>query len=547
MSEPKPKRRARRRGKMAVASSGGVSTLENPALWLQEVMVGPRTSSGEAVSHDGALALSTYWACLNNIAQDISKIPLQLRRKRDERGSDEALKHRVRTLVRRRPNPIMGPMQFRMTMQHRLLAWGNAYAEIVRDGTGTPVELWPVHPVRIKPVLGKDGRTLRYEYKPDGVTGIGVDLAPRDILHLRGLGSGIEGYSVVRFASETLGLGLAAQRHAGEFYGKGMGKRLVAVSKQIMGAKGRQAFRERLADDKANDAEGARRLPFLEGDIDLKDIGVPPDEAQFLETRTFQVPDVARWFRMALGKIQHEGAAKGWNSIESYNRDYASDALQPWAGIWEEELWLKLLTEGEQNEDRLYFHHVFQSLLKADMPARYTGYVQGVMNGWLSPNDVRELEDLPPIADPWADEYRQQAQMQGSRDAAPVTTETVGGAETVEAGERDDLEAMRPVFLDAATRMARIDANEAGRIAQRHAKDAAAYAASAQAWRLKHSTTVAEAFEPILSGACALTGRGVLGAQAAVDAYLALGVLDPRTTVEARAAALADAMMGLVR
>ncbi len=116
-------------------------------------------------------------------------------------------------------------------MQHRRMAWGNAYAEIVRDGTGAPVELWPVHSSRVRPELKADGRTLVYRVRGDGTKE--QPFAPRDVFHLRGMGSGVEGYSVVRLASETLGLGLAAQRHAGAFFGEGLAKRLVAFTRQI--------------------------------------------------------------------------------------------------------------------------------------------------------------------------------------------------------------------------------------------------------------------------------------------------------------------------
>ena len=536
-----PVKRTRRRGKRASHDVGGLYS--GPSLWVQDVAFAPRTTtaSGEAVTHDSAMALSVYYACLNNISQDIAKLPLQLRRKRDGRGSDEATTHPVRVLVKHRPNPLMGAMQFRMTMQHRLLSWGNAYAEIVRDRTGRVLELWPVHPYRIKPVIEKDGRTLTYEYREDGYTGAPIRLAPRDVLHLRGLGSGIEGYSVLRFASETLGLGLAAQKHAAQFYGDGLGKRMVAVAKAKLDPKGRQAFRERLKGDRENDPMGARRLPFLEGDIDLKDVGIPPDEAQFLETRSFQVSDVARWFRMSLGKLQHNEKAQGWSTLEAANRDYATDALQPWAGLWEEECWLKLLTEGEQNEDRLYFQHVFQALMRADFAARYEGYVKGVTNGWLSPNDVRDLEDMNPIDDPWADEYRQQAQMVGSSTAE---TQTVGGAEPVEAEEdAPSADALRPVFDATAERMVRIEANECARAAAKHVSDKATFDQAVATFNWTHGGTVADAFAPVVEARCLLLGiPAPKSRQDLVDAYLSIGPMRPADDAAKRAAALADVM-----
>lgn len=188
MKQPKSKNR-----RAAQATHIGADPAQGVSTFLMPMTFGRKTASGETVTPDAAMALSAYFACLNNISQDLAKLPLQLRQRRDGRGSDEAVKHPVWMLVRRRPNPLMGPMQFRMTMQHRLLAWGNAYAEIVRDGAGRVAELWPIHPLRVKPVLADDGKTLRYEYRPDGKTLLVDDLTPREIMHLRGLGSGIEG------------------------------------------------------------------------------------------------------------------------------------------------------------------------------------------------------------------------------------------------------------------------------------------------------------------------------------------------------------------
>jgi HK97 family phage portal protein len=547
--------RARKRGGVrAVATAGGVGLIDSPAVFVHPVAYGRKTASGERVSPDGALTLSTYWACLNNISQDLGKIPLELRRRRDGRGSDEATEHPAWRLLRRRPNPLMGPMQFRMVMQHRLLSWGNAYAEIVRDGMGRIVELWPIHPVRIKPVLEEDGRTLRYEFRPDGKTLLVEDLSPRDILHLRGMGSGIEGYSVLQYASESLGLGLAAQRHAAAFYGEGMAKRLVAVSKVVLSPKGRQAYRERLKGDKEQDPVGQRKLPFLEGDISLQDVGVPPDQAQFLESRTFSVPDVARWFRMALAKIQHEGAAKGWNSLEVLNRDYATDALEGWGVVWEEECWLKLLSEAEQAADKLYFRHRFQALLKADFAARMEGYVKGIVNGWLSQNDVRELEDMEPIDDPAADVYRQQAQMQGPSSSKPSGEAPPSEPPKPPAGppEPEDAEtraaALRPVFTAVGDRMARIESNESTRAAQRHTGDAAAFAAAVEKFRKSHARAVAEAFAPVVFSRCILLSlpSAVTTLAALEAAYLALPAMGAAESVAQRGAALAVAMAATV-
>lgn len=540
------KRRSRRvrSGPSAIASSGGATSLDNPAVWLQEVLVPRNTSSGESVGPETALGLSVYWACLNNISQDLAKIPLQIRRRRETRGSDEATDHGLHVLLRRRPNPLMGPMQFRQTMTHRRLSWGNAYAEIVRDGTGRIAEVWPVHPLRIKPKLSEDGKTLIYEYRPDGRTLVGEPLESRRILHLRGMGSGIEGISVLRVAAEALGLGLAAQRHAAKFYGDGMSKRLVAVAKHVMTAKPREEFRKRLKGDQENDPEGARKLPFLEGDIDLKEVGISPDEAQFLESRTFSVPDIARWFRMALAKIQHEGGAKGWSTLEALNRDYWTDALHPLAVEWEEECWLKLLTEQEQGADTLYFHHVFQALLRADYQQRWAGYVSALDRGVMSRNEVRDLEDMNPIEgpdgkpDPAGDVYTAQAQN------VPISVPAEPAASDPDDAGEEAMAAIEPLFMDAARRMVRVEANAARRALQKHGKDRAAFDAWAAEFRAEHRSNVVDAFAPLICAAAKVRRRVVADAgSAAGRGYDSIGPVSASMIESERAAAIAAAML----
>lgn len=534
--------------------------INNPALWVRDVHFPMRTTSGETVTQDAALALPAYWACMNNLSQDVAKLPFQVRRWRDTRGSDEADDHPLSLIMRRRPNPLMGPMAFRQTVQHRRLGWGNGYAEIVRDMTGTVRELWPVHPLRITPKLQSDGRTLVYEYRPDGVVKV-REIEPRDMLHIRGMGSGTEGYSVVRVASEALGLGLAAQRHGAAFYAEGAAMRMVAVSKQILSAKGREEYRKRLKGDQDENPVGARKLPFLEGDIDLKEVGIHPDDAQFLETRQFQVPEVARWFRMNLSKLQHEGAAKGWNSVEALNRDYATDALVPLATEWEEECWLKLLSEQEQNAGVLYFKHVFQALLRADYTARWTGYVQGLQNAVLSPNDVRELEDMNPITlpngdpDPAGDVYRTQMQNAPIGQSEPraesvsmsVHSEPADGAAEAVATP-DPMTAMRPVFEDAARRVVRKECEAMRQAVAAHAKDAMALELWARDFYSGHETRAAQAFAAPCAALVAMMPATVapVAPLAIAGVVRSLGRITLSTTEETRVAALTDGVLSLV-
>ncbi len=298
-----------------LATGGGTSDLSNPRYWLSEWAAGTTsTASGEAVTSESAMGLGVYYACLRNISEDLAKLPRQLRKQRAGRGSDLVRDHPAYRLWARRPNPLMSGYSFVRTMQHRAMGWGLACAEIVRDGAGRPVELWPIHPSRITPTVADDGRGVVYEWRATTASQP-VALDSSQVFAVSALGDGITGYSVLRLASETLGLGLAAQKHAAAFFGEGMGKRLIASVKEVMSAEGRTGLRKRIAGEGLGYPVGKRLIPILEGDVTLTDAGVPPDEAQFLENREFTVEEVARWFRVALAKLQYHKRAQGWSSL----------------------------------------------------------------------------------------------------------------------------------------------------------------------------------------------------------------------------------------
>ena len=542
---------------MASVSVGGTTDLRNPALWLTEWALGRKTASGEHVTAESALGLSAYYACLRNGAEDVAKLPRQLRRSRGEkRGSDLVHDHPLARVLKR-PNPIMSWGVFAQVMQHRRMGWGNAYAEIIRDGTGAPVELWPVHPSRVRPELKADGRTLVYHVRGEG--GREQPFPPRSVFHLRGMGSGVEGYSVVRFASETLGLGLAAQRHAAAFFGEGLAKRLVAFTKQTLNADAREALRKRIEGDREKNPVGARRMPIVDVEVDVKDLGIPPEEAQFLEQREFGVEEVARWFRMQLAKIQYFKRAQGWSSLDALNTDYVVDFLTPQVQTWEEEIAAKLLTEEEVAKG-LFVRFVLQGLLRGDVATRIAYYAAGYRDGWLSQNDIRDLEDLNPIDDPAADEYRVQAQMTKLEDAgAPPKAdppqrkrpaeEEPEDAEAAWRAVRAEAEALRPMLLATATQLARKEANELDAVMKRNAKNPAALDQWARAFYPRLQERVVESFQPAGFAVDVIAARHPAAhiKPADLDAVAAAWAKPAhdceRVGEDARAAALVDAVM----
>jgi len=548
-------------GARASTSFGGATDLQNPAFWLTEWALGRKTASGEHVTPESAFGLSVYYACLRNGAEDVAKLPRQLRRARgSKRGSDLVLDHPLSRILKR-PNPVMSWGVFAQVMQHRRMGWGNAYAEIVRDGTGAPVELWPVHSSRVRPELKADGRTLVYHVRGEGMRE--QPFEPRDVFHLRGIGSGVEGYSVVRFASETLGLGLAAQRHAAAFFGEGLAKRLVAFTKQTLNADAREALRKRIEGDRDKNVVGARRMPIVDVEVDVKDLGIPPDEAQFLEQREFGVEEVARWFRMQLAKVQYFKRAQGWSSLDALNTDYVVDFLTPQIQTWEEEITLKLLSD-EDRDAGLFVRFVLQGLLRGDVSTRIAYYSAGYRDGWLSQNDIRDLEDMNPIEDPAADEYRVQAQMTKLEDAGakpnalpsappkPTPSADDGQGEDPAAAWRSvraEAEALRPLLVHTATMLARKEAHEVEAATKRNGQNPAALDAWAREFYGRMRERVVEAFEPAGLAVDAIAARHPAARVRPADlagvatAWTAVDLRAVRPIEADRARALADEVL----
>ncbi len=541
-------------GARASVTHAGTTDLQSPALWLVDWALGRKTASGEHVTPDSALGLSAYYACLRNGAEDVAKLPRQVRRQRGERRGSDLLQDHPLARVLKRPNPIMSWGVFAQVLQHRRMGWGNGYAEIVRDGLGAPVELWPVHPKRVRPELKPDGRTLVYWVRGEG--GREQPFEPRDVFHLRGLGSGVEGYSVVRLASETLGLGLAAQRHAAAFFGEGLAKRLVAFTKQTLNADAREALRKRIEGDRERNPVGSRRMPIVDVEVDVKDLGIPPEEAQFLEQREFGVEEVARWFRMQLAKIQYFKRAQGWSSLDALNTDYVVDFLTPQVQTWEEEIAAKLLTEDEVAQG-LFVKFVLQGLMRGDVSTRIAYYGAGYRDGWLSQNDIRDLEDLNPIEDPAADEYLVQAQMTRLEDAGakprpegrPPRPAPEEDAEAAWRAVRAEAEALRPLLLHTATRLARKEAHELEAALRRNGQNPAALNRWAREFYATLREKVVEAFGPAALALDAIAARHPAARVRPADleaVAVAWTAVDPsavRQGEEERARALAEAVL----
>lgn len=348
----------------------------------------PGTASGQNVTEDTALRYSAFWCCVRVISETGATLPWQVFQK-TKTGRKE-IDNDLAWMLAVQPNSEMSPFAFKELMLRRAAVCGNGYAEIERDNGGRPVALWPIMSERVYPRRDEDGRLVYYVRDID--QGI-VELQASDVFHLKGPGGdGIEGYSVLHMAAESVGLGMAMQEFGANFFGNGahVGGALMHPKTLSPGA------RKNLEDSvtKSTGRKNALSLRVFEEGMTYERIGIPPEDAQFLESRGAQVRDIARWFRMPPHKLADLADAK-WANIEWQSIDFVTDVMVPWVCRMEQEANAKLF--GRNNRGTMYTKLNLAGLLRGDMKARYDSYAVGRQWGWLSGNDIRQLEDLNPI------------------------------------------------------------------------------------------------------------------------------------------------------
>lgn len=353
-------------------------------------------SAGVSVNESTALTYSAVWQAVTLIAGDVGSLPLPLYKRLKGGGKERFIDHPLYYILHDTPNPEMSSMVFRETLQAHLLTWGNAYAEIERDGAGRVIALWPLLPTQVTPFRDeRQGRRLRYRVA--GVNGPDVLFDAADILHIPGLGfDGVTGYSPIRQARESLGLLAAAERFGATFFANGTTFGGALSHPKQLGQKGASNLRESI-EAMHQGPSRAHRFLILEEGMNYTKFGVDPNDAQFLETRQFQIAEVARWFNLPLHKLREMEHSSVRANIEQEALDYYTSTLRPWLVRWEQEINRKLISPRERYIQFAEF--LLEGVLRGDMATRYQAYATGRQWGWLSADDVRSLENQNPLPD----------------------------------------------------------------------------------------------------------------------------------------------------
>lgn len=350
------------------------------------------SSAGKRVNERSAMQMTAVYGCVRILAEAIAGLPLHLY-KYEDGSKKKAVEHPLYKILHDEPNPEMTSFMFRETMMCHLLLWGNAYAQIIRNGKGEVIALYPLMPDRME-VNRDDKGMLYYLYSTQsGDAPINketmVKLTPYDVLHVPGLGfDGLVGYSPIAMAKNAIGLAIAAEEYGAKFYANGANPSGVLEHPGVI--KDPSRVRESWMNTFGGSAN-SNKVAVLEEGMKYSPISISPDAAQFLETRKFQVNEIARIFRVPphmIGDLEKSS----FNNIEQQSLEFVKYTLDPWVCRWEQSMKKALLSGDEKDEYFMKFN--LDGLLRGDYQSRMNGYAVARQNGWMSANDIRELENL---------------------------------------------------------------------------------------------------------------------------------------------------------
>lgn len=354
------------------------------------------SSSGKRVNERSAMQMTAVYSCVRILAEAVAGLPLHLYRYQDDGSKEKALSHPLYLLLHDEPNPEMSSFVFRETLMTHLLLWGNAYAQIIRNGRGEVMALYPLMPDRMT-VDRDDKGQLYYEYTTSAEDapiskGSVVRLKPSDVLHIPGLGfDGLVGYSPIAMAKNAIGLAIATEEYGSKFFANG------AQPSGVLEHPGTVRDPQRIRDSWMSQFGGSansNKIAVLEEGLKYTPISISPEQAQFLETRKFQINEIARIFRVPphmIGDLDRSS----FSNIEQQSLEFVKYTLEPWLVRWEQSIQRTLFSADEKKHYFVRFN--VEGLLRGDYESRMNGYAVGRQNGWMSANDIRELENLDRI------------------------------------------------------------------------------------------------------------------------------------------------------
>lgn len=350
------------------------------------------STSGKSVTERSSMQMTAVYACVRILSEAIAGLPLHLYRYKEGGGKEQAIDTNLYRLLHDEPNPEMTSFVFRETLMTHLLLWGNAYAQIIRNGKGEVVALYPLMPNKMSVDRDEKGQ-LYYTYSRANeeaatMTDNTVTLKPSDVLHIPGLGfDGLVGYSPIAMAKNAIGMAIACEEFGAKFFANG------AAPSGVLEHPGTIKDPAKVRDSWNSTFGGSAnsgKVAVLEEGMKYTPISISPEQAQFLETRKFQINEIARIFRVPphmVGDLEKSS----FSNIEQQSLEFVKYTLEPWVVRWEQALARALLSATEK--PTYFFKFNLEGLLRGDYQSRMNGYAIARQNGWMSANDIRELEN----------------------------------------------------------------------------------------------------------------------------------------------------------
>jgi len=387
--------------------------------WMEGISFfgGNPSASGESVTEDTALKLSVVFSCVKILSETMGTIPLKVFKKTDT-GKEPFFNHPLYKILYLQPNPEITSYHWKAMKMSNILLHGNHYCEIQRNRGGRIIALWPLPPNRVKMFRAED-KKIYYRVSINGAEDI--DMPANKILHLKGLTlNGLEGLSVLSAAREAIGLGLAGQNSASVFFKNG--SQLTGVLEHPggkgLGLSNPAAKRIRKSWEETHTGiPQQHRIALLEEGMKFRAISISPQDSQLLESRKFSVVDVSRFFRVPLHKINNLEKATN-NNIEHQSLEFVMDSISPYTVNFEQEYQIKIFLPSEFGS--IYPKYILKGLLRGDIKTRYEGYNKAKNSGWMSADEIRELEDMNNLPDGLGKKYHIPMNMQELGKPVPV-------------------------------------------------------------------------------------------------------------------------------
>lgn len=429
------------------------------------------------VNDETAFTYSAFYSCMRIISETIAYLPWHVHESGFKRKI--AKEHPLDNILYTRANDEMTALQLKELMMQWRLGWGNGYAEIERSRNGDIVNLWPVDPSLIMPQRDSKGR-LVYEFSKSGNK---TTIEAKDIFHLRGPSrDGINGYSIIELAKESIGMGLAAESFGAAFFGNGAFPASVITNdgSTKLSAEGVKNLISTF-NKRNKGAKNAMKTEYLDGGLSLKVVGVPPKDAQFLETRKFQISEICRWFRIPPHKLADLERSTHSN-IEAQNIEFVTDAIIPDVSRLETQANFTLL-----NDPEYYTKMNVLGLLRGDSKTRAEYYKTLSNLGVLSIDEIRDKEDMDSIGE------------HGDLRLVPMNMTTPERAKSGDISNNRATGALRNALLDNARRMAKIEIAQTKKHAEKGDLEAIA------SFYVRHAQSLRGSFQNLCEAFCDIT------------------------------------------